>query len=68
MTTTSTSCPCCGDDMHYDLVTCWTCYRLSHRLTPGTHDDGNGGSFELTVQTIQSYDTQRSARVFGGAL
>lgn len=59
---TTKDCPCCGDPMHPALVTCWTCYRLSNRLTAGIWPDGNGHTFELTADAIARYNALRANR------
>lgn len=57
-------CPCCGDPMHYSLVTCWTCYRLSNRLTVGTWpEEQGGGTWELTQEALDRYDAARMERL-----
>jgi len=56
----TTMCPCCGDDMTAGLVTCWTCYRESDRLTPGTYVT-NGETWTLTAEAVARYEAQRVA-------
>lgn len=56
------TCPCCGDSMGADMLVCWTCWRLSRKLMPGVHSDGNGGVFWITQADIDRYTSERYAR------
>ena len=57
------ACPACQDPMAPQNVTCWTCYRLSDRLTPGTHQDPeNGYPFTCLASDIAKWDRARDAR------
>jgi hypothetical protein len=56
-------CPCCGDPMLPECVVCWTCYRLTKRLTPGTHADPiNGHNFFVSANDIGRWDLARERR------
>lgn len=56
-------CPCCDDLMESTLVACWTCYKASHRLEPGTHPNpGLSGSFTITQADVARWDAARFER------
>ncbi len=57
----TTGCPCCGDRMDAVNVTCWTCYRLTDRLTPGAYPD-DYGTFSISQADVDLWDAQRMAR------
>ena len=64
---TYNGCPCCGDSMNVDLVTCWSCYHLSNRLTPGTYTTYDvvetGDTWTITREDIDKWSDQRSDRI-----
>ena len=61
LSTDTVGCPCCGDPMSPANVVCWTCYRLTNRLQPGTYPDV-GGTFEITEADVARYDALRARR------
>lgn len=57
-------CPCCGDEMSRELVVCWSCYRASNRLTPGSYASLIGTSPRLiTTHMVSRWDAERSQRL-----
>ena len=62
MDMTTMGCPCCGEDMRADQVTCWECYRESNRLTPGTYRT-DGQTWTLPQESIDRYAAMRDARL-----
>lgn len=61
MTQETVMCPCCGDDMPRENVTCWTCYRQSDRHTVGVNSSG----WVLTPGALESYRDARDTRMGG---
>lgn len=64
-----TSCPCCGDPMEPTLVVCWTCFRITDRLSPGLHLDPTGATAtnqgyaaHITNADITKWDLERTTR------
>ncbi|KKM05623.1 hypothetical protein LCGC14_1752240 [marine sediment metagenome] len=57
----TTGCPCCGDRMDAVNVTCWKCYQVSDRLTPGTYPD-DYGTWTLTGADVDRFDAERMRR------
>lgn len=63
---TPARCPCCGSVMDPSMVTCWACFRLTEKLTPGRYRHTvrryAGMAFTLSRVMIQNWDKARERR------
>lgn len=49
-------CPCCGVQMDGGLVVCWTCFRVTDRLTPGEY-------LTVTRANVTEWNNAREGRI-----
>ncbi len=55
-------CPFRGEPMDRENVVCWSCFRLTNRLTPGDHEEGPA-TYHITGKNVAGWVAERDARM-----